>query len=65
VEKKESWRHAINHFKYSEVFALNWNSLTVANLFNEGHYEDSKKKKTSRYLLFLRTGKKQFKWALE
>ncbi len=56
VEKKESWRHSINHFKYAELYALNWNSLTASNIFNEGHYENKKSK--GRYFFFLRTGRK-------
>lgn len=29
VEKSESWKHVINHYKYAEIFALNWNSLSL------------------------------------
>jgi hypothetical protein len=62
VDKRESWRHAINHFKYSEVYALNWTSLSVGNMFTEGYFEGKTFKKT-RYFMFLKTGRKQFTWA--
>jgi hypothetical protein len=62
VDKKESWRHAINHFKYSEVYALNWTSLSVNNMFTDGHFEGKSFKRT-RYFMFLKTGRKQFTWA--
>lgn len=45
VDKKDSWRHIINHYKYSEVFALNWNSLSTETLFNEGYYAGRIKQK--------------------
>jgi ribosomal protein S17E len=57
VEKKESWRHAINHFKNAEVFALNWSSLSVSTIFNDGHY-GLKKSIMKKYFRFLRTGHK-------
>lgn len=63
VEKKESWKHVIHHFRHSEVFALNWTSLTMGNLFNDGHYEVKKSK--GRYWNPIRTWKKQFSWAKE
>ena len=56
IEKKESWRHAVNHFKHAEIYALNWNSLTAGNVFNDGHYLDKKSK--GRYFNILRTGRK-------
>jgi hypothetical protein len=57
VEKKESWKHSINHFKYAEVYAFNWTSLSVENIFTEGHFEGKEFRK-ARYFLFLKTGYK-------
>lgn len=28
VDKKDSWRFTVNHYKYAEVFAITWNSLS-------------------------------------
>lgn len=42
---------------------MNWTSLTMSNLFNDGHYEVKKSK--GRYLNPIRTWKKQFSWAKE
>jgi hypothetical protein len=44
VDKKESWRHIVNHYNKAEVYALNWNSLSVSTIFKEGYYKDKKKK---------------------
>jgi hypothetical protein len=44
VDKKYSWRHIVNHYKYSEVFALSWNSLSISNFFNEGYLKGRRKK---------------------
>lgn len=66
VEKKESWRHLINHYKNAEIYALNWNSLTVSNFYNEGHYKDKKSKsRMIGKILFIKAGRKQFVYALE
>ena len=48
VDKKESWRHAINHFKHSEVYALNWTSLSVNNMFTDGYFEGKSFKRTRK-----------------
>jgi len=63
VEKSESWRHVINHFKNSEIFAYNWTSLKVDSFFESGHYETKKSK--GRFWNPWRTFRKQFLWALE
>lgn len=65
VEKSESWNHVINHYKYAEIFALNWNSLSVSNFWNEGHYkEKGSKSKFMGKLFILKAFKKQFRYAL-
>ena len=33
VEKKDSWRHTLNHYKNAELYALNWNSLSTNEFF--------------------------------
>ena len=33
INKEECWRSVITHFKDSEVYALDWNSLSVKNFF--------------------------------
>lgn len=58
VEKSESWKLVINHYKYAEVFALTWNSLSVANFWSEGHYKEKGKSKFMDKLLFIKSGKK-------
>eukprot|EP00347_Sterkiella_histriomuscorum_P010579 403375736 len=65
VEKSESWGLVVNHYKYAEVFALNWNSLSLTNFWNEGHYkEKGSKSKFMGKLFFFKAFKKQFRYAL-
>ncbi len=66
MEKTESWKNIISHYKYSEVFALNWNSLSVSNFWKQGHYEGKgSKSKFMGHLMFIKAGRKQFVYALE
>jgi hypothetical protein len=66
VDKKESWRHIVNHYKHAEVFAMTWNSLSVSTLFNDGHYKDKKNgNSVLRRLRIIRTTKKQFKYCIK
>ena len=59
VEKTESYHHVINHYKYAEIFALNWNSLSLTNFWSEGHYkEKGKKSKLMGHILFIKAGRK-------
>lgn len=43
-DKREVWRHIINHYTNSECFALAWNSLSLNGIFNEGYFRGRKKK---------------------
>ncbi|CDW87868.1 UNKNOWN [Stylonychia lemnae] len=65
VEKEESWRLVVNHYKYAEVFALTWNSLSVSNFWTEGHYKERGGSGFMAKVLFIKSGKKQFKYAIE
>jgi hypothetical protein len=38
VDKKDSWMHTITHYKYAEVFGLNWNSLSPNMMLDQGYY---------------------------
>ena len=60
------WRSMVNHFKHAEVYGLSWNSLCYTNFFSEGYLKGKKgKSKLLSKILFIRTMKKQFKYALE
>ena len=66
VEKTESWKAVLSHYKHAEVFSLQWNSLTVENFFKEGHFKNKKGGGgLMQKLMFIKTGRKQFKYALE
>ena len=66
VDKKDSWRHIVNHYKNAEVFALTWNSLSTTNFFNEGAFKGKKRKqRVIGAFNIISSGKKQFKYCLD
>ena len=64
IDKSEAWRQVVSHFKDSEVYALDWNSLSIKNFLYEGtlKYKSGRKRVVSA-LKFISTGKKQFRYS--
>ena len=44
IDKKEAWRHIVNHYTKAEVYAVRWNSLSVETIFEDGYLKGRKKK---------------------
>ena len=41
-DKREFWTNLIAKYKYSEVFAVSWNALSMENFFSAGAFDKSK-----------------------